>query len=154
MQMNKRQLTCLSPCWLRMQHTPALLHPSHLWLMQGVSIYQLSSNVGTSIEMIENYYGHLHRDQRAAAEPLAPTARSRKPVADRSALTATTTMLARPMLWLPGRPPRVPAPSKQRARARAPARTGAHLQTDAPLHSVQSQTGFEAARRSRTRSAL
>ena len=28
-------------------------------LMEGVSIYQLSSNVGTSIEMIENYYGHL-----------------------------------------------------------------------------------------------
>ena len=28
-------------------------------LMDGVSIYQLSSNVGTSIEMIENYYGHL-----------------------------------------------------------------------------------------------
>ena len=28
-------------------------------LMEGVSIYQLSSNVGTSIEMIENYYGDL-----------------------------------------------------------------------------------------------
>ena len=27
--------------------------------MEGVSIYQLSSNVGRSIEMIENYYGDL-----------------------------------------------------------------------------------------------
>ena len=38
-------------------------------LMEGVSIYQLSSNVGTSIEMIENYYGHLrNRDLNVVSE--------------------------------------------------------------------------------------
>jgi hypothetical protein len=38
-------------------------------LMEGVSIYQLSSNLGTSIEMIENYYGHLrNRNPNAASE--------------------------------------------------------------------------------------
>ena len=38
-------------------------------LMEGVSIYQLSSNVGTSIEMIENYYGHLrNRDPNVVSE--------------------------------------------------------------------------------------
>ena len=37
--------------------------------MEGVSIYQLSSNVGTSIEMIENYYGHLrNRDLNVVSE--------------------------------------------------------------------------------------
>ena len=34
-----------------------------------LSIYQLSSNVGTSIEMIENYYGHLrNRDLNVVSE--------------------------------------------------------------------------------------
>ena len=38
-------------------------------LMEAVSICQLSSNVGTSIEMIENYYGHLRiRDPNVASE--------------------------------------------------------------------------------------
>jgi len=38
-------------------------------LMEGVSIYQLSSNVGTSIEMIENYYSHLrNRDPNVVSE--------------------------------------------------------------------------------------
>ena len=38
-------------------------------LMEGVSIYQLSSNVGTSIEMIENYYVHLrNRDPNVVSE--------------------------------------------------------------------------------------
>ena len=38
-------------------------------LKDGVSIYQLSSNVGTSIEMIENYYGHLrNRDPNVVSE--------------------------------------------------------------------------------------
>ena len=38
-------------------------------LMEGVNIYQLSSNVGTSVEMIENYYGHLrNRDPNVVSE--------------------------------------------------------------------------------------
>ena len=38
-------------------------------LMEGVNIYQLSSNVGTSVEMIENYYGHLlNRDPKVVSE--------------------------------------------------------------------------------------
>ena len=38
-------------------------------LMEGVNVYQLSSNVGTSIEMIENYYGHLrNRDPNVVSE--------------------------------------------------------------------------------------
>ena len=38
-------------------------------LTEGVSIYQLASNVGTSIEMIENYYGHLrNRDPNVVSE--------------------------------------------------------------------------------------
>ena len=38
-------------------------------LMEGVGIHQLSSNVGTSIEMIENYYGHLrNRDPNVVSE--------------------------------------------------------------------------------------
>ena len=38
-------------------------------LMEGVTIYQLSSNVGTSIEMIENYYRHLrNRDPNVVSE--------------------------------------------------------------------------------------
>ncbi len=35
----------------------------------GVSIHRESSNVGTSIEMIENYYGHLrNRDPNVVSE--------------------------------------------------------------------------------------
>ena len=38
-------------------------------LMEGVNIYQLSSNVGTSVEMIEQYYGHLrNRDPNVVSE--------------------------------------------------------------------------------------
>lgn len=38
-------------------------------LMEGVNVYQLSSNVGTSVEMIENYYGHLrNRDPKVVSE--------------------------------------------------------------------------------------
>ena len=38
-------------------------------LMEGVSIYQLPPNVSTSIEMIENYYGHLqNRDPNVVSE--------------------------------------------------------------------------------------
>lgn len=38
-------------------------------LMEGVNVYQLSSNVGTSVEMIENYYGHLrNRDPNVVSE--------------------------------------------------------------------------------------
>ena len=38
-------------------------------LMEGVNVYQLSSNVGTSVEMIENYYGHLrNRDPSVVSE--------------------------------------------------------------------------------------
>ena len=48
-------------------------------LMEGVSIYQLSSNVGTSIEMIENYYGHLrNRDPNVVSE-ITKTSFSDKP---------------------------------------------------------------------------
>ena len=37
--------------------------------MEGVSIYQLSSNLRTSIEMIENCYGHLrNRDPNVVSE--------------------------------------------------------------------------------------
>ena len=37
--------------------------------MEGVSIYQLSSNLGTSIEMFENCYGHLrNRDPNVVSE--------------------------------------------------------------------------------------
>ena len=38
-------------------------------LMEVVSLYQLSSNVDMSIEMIENYYGHLrNRDPNVVSE--------------------------------------------------------------------------------------
>jgi len=38
-------------------------------LMEGVNVYQLASNAGTSIEMIENYYGHLrNRDPNVVSE--------------------------------------------------------------------------------------
>ncbi len=38
-------------------------------LMEGVNVYQLSSNVGTSVEMIESYYGHLrNRDPKVVSE--------------------------------------------------------------------------------------
>ena len=38
-------------------------------LMEGVNVYELSSNVGTSVEMIENYYGHLlNRDPKVVSE--------------------------------------------------------------------------------------
>ena len=37
--------------------------------MEGSRTYQLSSNVGTSIEIIENYYGHLrNRDSYVVSE--------------------------------------------------------------------------------------
>ena len=47
--------------------------------MEGVSIDQLSSNVGTSIEMIENYYGHLrNRDPNVVSE-ITKTSFTNKP---------------------------------------------------------------------------
>ena len=47
--------------------------------MEGVSIDQLSSNVGTSIEMIENYYGYLrNRDPNVVSE-ITKTSFTNKP---------------------------------------------------------------------------
>ena len=48
-------------------------------LMEGVSIYQLSSNVGTSIEMIENYYGHLRNLDPNVVSEITKTSFSDKP---------------------------------------------------------------------------
>ena len=53
------------------RHLPFPLRHAYIAmrLMEGVSIYQLPSNVGTSIEMIENYYGHLrNRDPKVVSE--------------------------------------------------------------------------------------
>ena len=48
-------------------------------LMEGVSIYQLSSNVGTSIEMIENYYGHLRIRDTIVVSEITKTSFTDKP---------------------------------------------------------------------------
>ena len=53
------------------RHLPYSIRHTYITmrLIEGVSIYQLSSNVGTSIEMIENYYGHLrNRDPNVVSE--------------------------------------------------------------------------------------
>ena len=53
------------------RRTPYSLRHTYITmrLMEGVNIYQLSSNVGTSVEMIEQYYGHLrNRDPNVVSE--------------------------------------------------------------------------------------
>ena len=53
------------------RHLPYSIRHTYITmrLMEGVSIYQLSTNVGTSIEMIENCYGHLrNRDPNVVSE--------------------------------------------------------------------------------------
>ena len=53
------------------KRTPYSLRHTYITmrLMEGVNIYQLSSNVGTSIDMIELYYGHLrNRDPNVVSE--------------------------------------------------------------------------------------
>ena len=52
------------------------ISPRGLW---GVSIYQLSSNVGTSIEMIENYYGHLRNREPNVVSEVNKTSFTDKP---------------------------------------------------------------------------
>ncbi|MEX0504160.1 tyrosine-type recombinase/integrase [Alphaproteobacteria bacterium LSUCC0719] len=53
------------------RRTPYSLRHTYITmrLMEGVNVYQLSSNVGTSVEMIEQYYGHLrNRDPNVVSE--------------------------------------------------------------------------------------